>query len=107
MCFHARERVDRFMAISITHPWHGWSSFSNDWRFWYQALLIVPGLGTWIQRRRPGFIRYLLGLGIDDPSSTWAPGEREHYVALAQDPRRAPHRRRCTGRCGRRKGSGR
>jgi pimeloyl-ACP methyl ester carboxylesterase len=89
MCFEVPERIDRFMAISIAHPWNRWTSFANDWRLWYQALLILPGLGPWIQRRWPGYVRFLLGLGVSDPDETWAPGEREYYASLAQEPERA------------------
>jgi pimeloyl-ACP methyl ester carboxylesterase len=90
MCFAAPERIKRFMAISINHPWQRWwPGLTNDWRLWYQLLLITPGLGPLIQRRIPGFLRLMLRLGVSDPSATWAPGEREHYAALNQHPARA------------------
>jgi pimeloyl-ACP methyl ester carboxylesterase len=90
MCFENPERIERFMAISINHPWQRWwPGLSNDWRLWYQVLIVFPGLGPWIQRRRPGFLRFILGLGLADPDATWAPGEREHYASIMQQPERA------------------
>jgi pimeloyl-ACP methyl ester carboxylesterase len=89
MCFDAPTRVKRFMAISINHPWQRWyPGLTNDWRLWYQVLIALPGLGPWIQRKRPGLIRLMLGLGVGD-TSIWAPGEREHYAARMQDTARA------------------
>jgi pimeloyl-ACP methyl ester carboxylesterase len=89
MCFVARERIERFMAVSINHPWQRWwPGLSNDWRLWYQLLIVLPGLGPWISCV-PAFLRFMLGLGVADPSATWAPGEREHYAALMQEPARA------------------
>jgi pimeloyl-ACP methyl ester carboxylesterase len=62
---------------------------SNDWRLWYQLPIVLPGFGPWIQRRLPGFLRFMLRLRLRDPSATWAPGEREHYASLMQQPARA------------------
>ncbi len=90
MCFDAPERVERFMAISINHPWQRWwPGLSNDWRLWYQALLAAPGIGPWVQRRVPAFVRLMLRLGLSDSANVWTPGEREHYASVMQDPARA------------------
>jgi pimeloyl-ACP methyl ester carboxylesterase len=88
MCFDACERIERFLAISMAHPWQRLSAFSNDWRLWYQLVLMTPGLGAWAQRRT-GFVRFMLNRGVADPSKAWAPGEREHYAALVREPDRA------------------
>jgi pimeloyl-ACP methyl ester carboxylesterase len=90
MCFDVPERIERFMAISVNHPWQRWwPGLSNDWRLWYQLPIVLPGFGPWIQRRLPGFLRFMLRLRLRDPSATWAPGEREHYASLMQQPARA------------------
>jgi pimeloyl-ACP methyl ester carboxylesterase len=102
MCFDAPTRIDRYMAISIDHPWQRlWPGLSNDWRLWYQLLIVLPVLGPWIQRRIPGFLRFMLRLGVSDQRATWAPGEREHYASVMQEPARATAESRCIGPCGR------
>jgi pimeloyl-ACP methyl ester carboxylesterase len=51
LCLRAPERFDRFLALGITHPWQ---SLGGGWRdlprFWYQQVIITPGLGYALHR---------------------------------------------------------
>ena len=51
LCLRAPERFERFLALGITHPWQtlggGWRHLP---RFWYQLLIITPGLGYALHR---------------------------------------------------------
>lgn len=88
LCFAAPQRVERLMAISIAHPWQRWTSFGNDWRLWYQAILMTPGLGTWVQRHTD-FLPFLMRLGLRNARAAWAPGELEMYAKLFEQRDRA------------------
>jgi pimeloyl-ACP methyl ester carboxylesterase len=66
LCLRAPDRFDRFLALGVTHPWQ---SFGSGWRdlprFWYQQLIIAPGLG-YALHRSGGFIRLMLRGGTVD-----------------------------------------
>ncbi len=55
MCLRAPERVSRFMALNIAHPWprNDVRNLLSLWRFAYQWVLGTPGLGPALLRRWP------------------------------------------------------
>jgi pimeloyl-ACP methyl ester carboxylesterase len=63
MCLRAPERFERFLALGITHPWQtlagGWRNLP---RFWYQQVIVAPGLGYALHRGR-FFVRLMLSGG--------------------------------------------
>jgi pimeloyl-ACP methyl ester carboxylesterase len=64
LCLRAPERFDRFLALGITHPWQ---SLGGGWRdlprFWYQQVIITPGLG-YALHRTGRFVRAALRSGV-------------------------------------------
>ena len=60
LCLRAPERFERYLGLGITHPWQtlgsGWRNLP---RFWYQQLIIAPGLGYTLHRSG-GFVRLML-----------------------------------------------
>ena len=69
LCLRAPERIERFLALGITHPWQtiggGWRQLP---RFWYQLPVITPGLGYALQRSRV-MVRAGLRGGVTDPGA--------------------------------------
>jgi pimeloyl-ACP methyl ester carboxylesterase len=64
LCLRAPERFDRFLALNILHPWPDMSAFlPHVWRFWYQWVLIAPGLG-YFGHRTGWFTRLILERGV-------------------------------------------
>jgi pimeloyl-ACP methyl ester carboxylesterase len=60
LCLRAPERFDRFLALAITHPWQTLSgSWRNLPRFWYQQVIVTPGLG-YALHRSGAFVRLML-----------------------------------------------
>ena len=64
-CLRAPERIERFMALAIVHPWvrarfEPLAIVAGT----YQVVLATPGLGPWsLRARRGGLARYLLRAG--------------------------------------------
>jgi pimeloyl-ACP methyl ester carboxylesterase len=69
LCLRAPERFDRFLALGITHPWQ---SLGGGWRdlprFWYQAVILTPGLG-YALHRTGRFVRGALRSGVADDTA--------------------------------------
>jgi pimeloyl-ACP methyl ester carboxylesterase len=51
MCIREPDRFSHFLALGITHPWQ---SLGGSWRelirFWYQLMILIPGLGYGLHR---------------------------------------------------------
>ncbi len=62
LCLRAPQRFERFLALNTVPPWISVrAGISNAWRFWYQQLILAPGLGYRLHRRG-GFVpRILVG----------------------------------------------
>jgi pimeloyl-ACP methyl ester carboxylesterase len=59
LCLYHPERVERFLALNITHPWSRLGARALP-RFWYMAVLASPVLGPAVLRRAPGFVKRVL-----------------------------------------------
>lgn len=47
----APERFERYLALNILHPWIRLrSALPHAWRFWYQQVILAPGLGYRLHR---------------------------------------------------------
>ncbi len=59
LCLRHPERVQQFVALNIPHPWQRLDGpvLRTLWRFWYQGVIACPGLGGWLLRHRPRFVR--------------------------------------------------
>jgi pimeloyl-ACP methyl ester carboxylesterase len=86
MCLLAPERVERFVACNISHPWPQPSLWSllNFWRFAYQLPMVLPWIGPRATTKR-GFIKtYLNG-----KKGIFMPEELEAFEAAYRDRERA------------------
>ena len=51
LALKAPERFDRYLALNIVHPWVTLRDMApHIWRFWYQWMILSPGIGYWLHR---------------------------------------------------------
>ena len=93
LCIREPERVSHFLALGITHPWQ---SLSGSWRhlprFWYQLVILSPGLGYSLHRTGK-FVRLALQRGTAD-NATFTDEELAAFADNLAEPARA---RACVG----------
>jgi pimeloyl-ACP methyl ester carboxylesterase len=62
LCLRAPERFDRYLALNILHPWLELRRvFPQAWRFFYQLVILTPGLGYRLHRGGRFVPRVLVG----------------------------------------------
>ncbi len=58
----APQRFERFLALNIVPPWINLrSTIGHAWRFWYQGMVLAPGIGYGLHRRGDFVPRVLVG----------------------------------------------
>jgi pimeloyl-ACP methyl ester carboxylesterase len=66
LCLKAPERFERFFALNILPPWtSARAMLPHLWRYWYQAVVLSPGLGYWLHRSGKFVPKVLLGASVD------------------------------------------
>ena len=62
LCLEAPQRFERFLALNILPPWvNPRAMVPQLWRFWYQWLVLAPGIGYGLHRRGKFVPRVLVG----------------------------------------------
>jgi pimeloyl-ACP methyl ester carboxylesterase len=62
LCLKAPQRFGRYLALNILHPWLSWRRIlPHAWRFWYQQLILAPGIGYRLHRGGRFVPRVLVG----------------------------------------------
>jgi pimeloyl-ACP methyl ester carboxylesterase len=87
ICLFHPQRVERYLALNIAHPWNGFSlrAALNLWRFSYQWVLATPLLGPAVARRLPRHRKLLSArLGV-----AWTSEEFEGLFGQFREPARA------------------
>jgi pimeloyl-ACP methyl ester carboxylesterase len=85
----APERVDRLVAVNMTHPWPSRRHLlPNLWRMWHTALLEYPPIGRTVLRRWPGFVRFLLRHWAGS-AGMWDRAGLDVYAEVSREPARA------------------
>lgn len=89
LCLRAPERVERFVALNDIHPWLRPSPRHalHAWRLWYQWVLAAPGVGAWLVRNRPRFVKRLIGAW--SAKEVWAERELDVFADRLREPERA------------------
>ena len=87
MCLLWPERVERYVATNITHPWPkpNLRAFLNFWRLAYQLPMVLPFLGPRVTRKR-GFIRFMLN---GAKKGVFTDAELEAFEAPYREPTRS------------------
>jgi pimeloyl-ACP methyl ester carboxylesterase len=89
LCLRAPRRFERFLALNIVPPWVSTRAVAGHaWRFWYQQLVLAPGIGYRLHRRGE-FVRRIL-VGGSEIKSAWD----EEALALFADNLAEPARAR-------------
>jgi pimeloyl-ACP methyl ester carboxylesterase len=86
-CLRAPERFERFVALSIPHPWTA-PSVRRLPNYAYQVVLASPGLGRFVLRRVPRFVETVFRVATATPDAI-DPDSVDLYVALTRDPEHA------------------
>ena len=88
LCLQAPERVERFLALNIAHPWQRFDTgrAASYWRQSYMWALASPKLGPRLARRLPDLPPSALGrLGFRG----WSAEETESFLGQLREPERA------------------
>jgi pimeloyl-ACP methyl ester carboxylesterase len=87
LCLLAPERVERYVATNIVHPWPKPSArgLLNIWRMAYQLPLVAPLIGPRITRKR-GFVKLMLN---GAKKGVFTDEELEAFEAPYRDPARS------------------
>jgi pimeloyl-ACP methyl ester carboxylesterase len=88
MCLLAPERVERYLALNINHPWPSRSprNLVHIWRLAYQIPLVAPWLGPRMTRKT----RYVeLALRRGGGPGVFSDEELEAFAAPLREPERA------------------
>lgn len=89
LCLFHPERVKRYVALNIVHPWpqRNARSVLNFWRMSYQVPMSAPLLGPRVTRI-PGFVKLML-TGFPIGGHPFTDAEIEAFAAPLRDPERA------------------
>ncbi len=87
LCLGAPERIRRYLALGIVHPWFEppKPSLQALQRTAYQFILATPGLGSGVLRHVPGFVKLVLRRGAH-PSMRWSEEELDCYAQSFRSP---------------------
>jgi pimeloyl-ACP methyl ester carboxylesterase len=89
LCLRHPERVRRFLALNIYHPFGSASprSLLSLWRFWYQWVLALPLVGRTVIRGGAAAEPLLRWVGTRQVP--WSEEDNETYLAQFREPARA------------------
>jgi pimeloyl-ACP methyl ester carboxylesterase len=90
ICLYAPERVERFVALNIAHPFVRLSlaSAATVWRFWYQVVIGAPLLGPRAAAGVSLLSRPVFGWVGVRPQA-WSDDEARIFLDQFSEPRRA------------------
>jgi len=84
----APQRFERFLVLNIVPPWvHRRPIAANLWRFWYQQVVLAPGLGYRLHRSGEFVPRVLVGASVD--KEAWTPEALHAFADNLAEPARA------------------
>jgi pimeloyl-ACP methyl ester carboxylesterase len=88
LCLREPRRVERFLALNILPPWINLrATIGHAWRFWYQQLVLAPGIGYGLHRRGD-FVKRVL-VGGSERREVWDPETLSAFADNLAEPARA------------------
>lgn len=88
-CLRAPERFERFLALSMIHPWpERRRLIRHAWRQWFTIAWEYPVVGAAVLRRCPAFTRYVLRKGVTDPD-VWRRADLDEFTESVRPRARA------------------
>lgn len=90
LCMRHPERFERYLALNIAPPWPPVSAaaLTEAWRFWYQVVIGMPGLGPWLLRSKPELVKALMKGSAHDRKA-WTGNEMRAFTEPLAEPERA------------------
>jgi pimeloyl-ACP methyl ester carboxylesterase len=91
LCLRHPERFDRYLALNTGHPFLTVDArtLGTLWRFWYQQVIAMPGLGVRaLSRGDQRFLRFLYRWVTVDRDA-WSAEDTELFLAQLREPARA------------------
>jgi pimeloyl-ACP methyl ester carboxylesterase len=88
LALRAPQRLERFLVLNMVPPWVGLrSTVGHAWRFWYQQMVLAPGIGYGLHRRGDFVPRVLVGGStVRDP---WSEETLSAFADNLAEPARA------------------
>jgi pimeloyl-ACP methyl ester carboxylesterase len=88
LCLRAPERFERYLALNILPPWTSLRAMAPHlWRFWYQWLILTPGIGYRLHRSGR-FVPKVL-VGASTRREVWDPATLHAFSDTFEEPARA------------------
>ena len=88
LCLKAPQRFERYLALNILTPWIELRrALPQAWRFWYQQLILAPGIGYRLHRSGRFVPRVLVGASIQ--KSAWDEATLRSFADNLAEPERA------------------
>ncbi len=88
LCLRAPERFERYLALNILPPWVSVRAMVPQlWRFWYQWMILAPGLGYRLHTSGQ-FVPKVL-VGGSEQKQVWDPATIHAFSDTYREPARA------------------
>jgi pimeloyl-ACP methyl ester carboxylesterase len=88
LCLRAPQRFERFLALNILPPWTGARAMAPHlWRFWYQWLILSPGVGY--RLHRSGELVPKVLVGASSRRESWDEEALRAFGSTFMEPARA------------------
>jgi pimeloyl-ACP methyl ester carboxylesterase len=88
LCLREPERFRRYLALNILPPWTSMRAMAPHlWRFWYQWLILSPGVGYQLHRSGKFVPRVLAGASVR--REAWDPATLHAFSDTFTEPERA------------------
>lgn len=84
----APARFERYLALNILPPWTSMRAMAPHlWRFWYQWLILSPGIGPWLHTSNKFVPKVLAGASVR--REVWDPATLHAFSDKFTEPARA------------------
>jgi pimeloyl-ACP methyl ester carboxylesterase len=88
LCLRAPQRFERYLALNVLPPWSSARAMAPHlWRFWYQWLILAPGIGYRLHRSGR-FVPKVL-VGASTVRAAWDPATLDAFSDKFTEPARA------------------
>jgi pimeloyl-ACP methyl ester carboxylesterase len=88
LCLREPERFERYLALNILPPWTSLRAMAPHlWRFWYQWLILTPGIGYWLHRSGRFVPKVLAGGSVK--REVWDEATLHAFADTFEEPARA------------------
>lgn len=88
LCLREPRRFERYFALNIIPPWFNTRAImGHAWRFWYQQMILAPGIGYGLHRRGD-FVKRIL-VGGSEVKDAWSEEELAVFADSLAEPARA------------------